>query len=153
MSTSTIRALNALVALAHIELGESALVLADHLDAQARADETVGRCEAQGTQLAMVYDRLAKPGASIYAAAMGVLARQSVAGKAVLVEAQTEQKRVQNLVDEQRQAVHGHQNRHNGLSRFLKEARAEHAAEVEQKAELEREDLFLVRRYLSEQAT
>jgi hypothetical protein len=149
MSTATIRSLNALVALANIELGEAAMVLADRLDEQANALKDVRRCEERAMQLGAVYERLAKPGASIYSAAMSVLARQSLAGRAMLQEALAHQSSMDQQVDEHRQIVHGHQSRHDGLIKFLRESRLAHAAELEKNAAAEREDLLLVRRFLS----
>ncbi|MGC4061429.1 MAG: hypothetical protein QM749_11530 [Aquabacterium sp.] len=151
MGSSTIRALHALVALAHIDMGDAALTLADHLDEQSQAARKVEHGEAQINQMGMVYERLVKPGAPVYAAALGVLARQSMAGKAVLQEARSVHEQARQRVDEQRRVVHEHQGRHEGLSKILKEARAAHAAEVEKKAASEREDLILVRRHLLEQ--
>lgn len=148
MSTTTIRSLRALHALAHIELGEGALMLADQLDAQAQAAAALRRCETQAKQLGAVYERLAKPGAPIYTATLDVLARQSVAGQVVLDEAQSEMSRIDQEVDAQRQVVQQHQTKYESLGKFLKEARKQHAAEIEKVAGQEREDLFLVRLHL-----
>jgi hypothetical protein len=146
MGTATLRSLNALVALAHIDLGEAALALADSLDEQADALKDVRRAEDHAAQLSAAYERLIKPGASIYSAAMTVLARQALGGRALLQEARTRQFSVDQQVDDQRRVVHRHQSHHEGLSKLIKESRMSHAAELERMASVEREDLFLVRR-------
>lgn len=146
-----IQSLDALVALAHIDLGDAALAMADALDAQAWVSQDLQRVQSHMAQLENVHERLARPGASIYSAAMGVLGRQFVAGKGALQDLQVKQAECDQAVSLRRQGLHEHQRRYEGLSECLNGFKAERAAELEKRAAVEREELFLVRRYLLEE--
>lgn len=146
-----IQSLDALVALAHIDLGEAALAMADALDAQALVGQDLQGVQFHMAQLEDVHARIARPGASIYSAAMGVLGRQFVAGKGALQDLQVKQAECDHAVSMRRQGLHEHQRRYEGLSECLNGLKAERAAELEKREAVEREDLFLVRRYLLEE--
>lgn len=145
-STDTIRALKALVALAELDLGEAALTLAGRLDEQSDAKQEATQRQDTMDQLGQVHERLSKPGSSVNAAAMSVLALQTMAGKAALAQARQHQDEADQLVDAQRQEVHRHQSRHDGLKDGLRDAMRADAAARENKLAQDNEDLFLARR-------
>jgi len=147
MSTATIRSLHTLVALAKVDLGESALILADRIDEQSSAGRAVADGQSQITQIGAAFERLAQPGAPINPGALSVLARQSMAAQTIFEQAHERQQTADQLVDEQRQAMHRHQSQHDGLHDFLKNAIKEHAIEQDKKLTQEVEDLFLARRF------
>jgi hypothetical protein len=150
MNKALISSLQALVALADIELCESALAMAEAMDAKSEADGQVRRCEAQVVQLDEMFERLSAPGVSIDVSAIGFLARQSQLAAAQLTGAVSQDEEAKTLLEERQIALHGHHARHEGLSDGLRSAREERARWLEEKAMLEREDLFLIRRHLLE---
>lgn len=151
MSTTVIRSLKALVALAEVDLGEAALTLADRLDEQTRVRHEVEEGQAHLSQIGEVFDRLSSPGAVVNSAAMSMLVQQSLAEHDALNLAQARLTQSDQLVDEQRQLVHQQQHRHDGLKDFLKEARKAHAAHIDKHMAQEVEDLFLARRILAKE--
>ena len=146
-STSTIRALKALVTLAELDLGEAALTLGDRLDKQSDAKRESVQREEVMNKLGQVHERMSHPSVSVNTAAMSVLARQTMAGKVALFQARQLQVEAERLVDAQRQEVHQHQNRHEGLKNGLRDAMKAHAAVRESKSAQDNEDLFLSRRF------
>ncbi|MFT3857823.1 MAG: hypothetical protein QM742_10125 [Aquabacterium sp.] len=148
MSRDTIRTLSALKALAEVELGEASLALADLLDQRATRQSTLSRWEGDVRALLASYERLSRPGASVLVGALGSLTRQTMDSRASLEEAQAALSDVDGEVDAQRTVLQGLQARHEALGDILQSARKRHAEELEKRASLEREDLFLVRRHL-----
>lgn len=147
MSTAMMRTLDTLVALAKVDLGESALTLADRIDEQSNARQAVADGQSQITQIGAAFERLSQPGAPINPGVLSVLARQSMAAQTIFEQAHEWQQSADQLVDEQRQAMHRHQSRHDGLHDFLKNAIKEHTIEQDKKLTQEVEDLFLARRF------
>jgi hypothetical protein len=145
-STSTIQALKALVALAELELGEAALTLGDRLDKRSDATRETALREEVMNKLGQVHERMTQPSVLVNTAAMSVLARQTMSGKAALFQARQQQNEAERLVDAQRQEVHQHQNRHEGLKKGLRDAMKAHAAMRDNKLAQDVEDLFLARR-------
>jgi hypothetical protein len=146
MSKAFISSLQALVAMADIELAQSALAMADAIDERLEAGRQVSRCESQQSELRATFERLAAPGQSIDISAMGFLARQSHLAEGQLELASSLQSEAQALVEYKQTALHQHQARHERLSDGLMEACLQRARCLEARAMLEIEDLFLMRR-------
>lgn len=142
--------LHTLVAMAKVDLGESALILADRIDEQARARQAVVDGESQIEQIGATFERLSQPGAPVNPGALSVLARQAMAAQASVEFAQGQKRHADQLVDEQRQAMHRRQSQHDGLRDFLDLVIKEHAIEQDKRLMREVEDMFLARRVFAE---
>lgn len=153
MSAPMMRTLHTLVAIAKVDLGESALILADRLDEQSRARQAVADGERQLAQIGATFERLSLPGSVVNPGALSVLARQSLAAQASVDLAREQKLNADQLVDEQRQTMHRRQSQHDGLRECLDVAIKEHAMERDKRLMQEVEDLFLARRVFAESLT
>ena len=148
ISDGLIPSLQALKAMAEMDMGEAALALAAKLDLQQQAARVWSERNAQVTGLGQAYERMTKPGAALYPSALHILARQAVGSRALLDEGLAALTRAEQDADDQRQLVHAYQSRYEGLEKFLREAKKVRTEEAEKRAALEREDLFLSRQHL-----
>jgi hypothetical protein len=147
MNKSLTSSLQALVAMADVELAQSALAMAEAIDGKSDADQKFSRCLSQQGELCAMFERLAAPGQSLDISAMGFLARQTHLAEGQLAVARSLKQEAQLLMDEKQLVLHRQQAKLDGLRDRLLSARMQRARWLESKAMSEREDLYLIRRH------
>lgn len=147
MSLDAVRTLGVLLSMADIAVGESALELADCLDAKLDAERVLRKQASQVRELNGVHERLSQAGQVLQPELMGQVARQAMAAMTSCREAQAHCDDVEALLDDKRRILHALQNRHDMIQGLHSEARDAHWAEREHREAQAREELHLLHQW------
>jgi hypothetical protein len=140
--------LSSLLALAEIDLAETANLLAQGLDQLKQAQAAEQQCQSHLVSLREIHERQSRPGHSLNIAAMALLARQAQSGLQAQRNANEATSQAKDAVIEVQQTWHAVQRRQETLQHALRDAHQALDHERERRAAIDREDLFLGRRYV-----
>lgn len=141
------RTLGVLLSMADIAVGESALDLADRLDAKAEAEHVLDKQSSQVRELNGMHERLSQSGQALQPELMVQVGRQAMSAMTACRDAQARCDVVEAQLDDKRRVLQAIQNRHDLIQGLHREARDAHWAEREHREAQAREELHLLHQW------